>query len=96
MVKAVHLSAEQFTVDNNLMTPTFKLKRAPLQQHFQKEIDAMYEILRSGAGKVTALETEGKKAAPAPKAAAAAKAAPAPASPARVTRRAAAAAVARA
>lgn len=31
MVKAVHLDLEGFTVDNNLLTPSFKLKRPQLQ-----------------------------------------------------------------
>jgi len=47
LIKDVHLSAEQFTVDNGLLTPTFKLKRAPLLQHFHKQIDAMYDRLRA-------------------------------------------------
>ena len=41
-IKAVHLVPEQFSVDNGLMTPSFKLKRNQLQKHFQKEIDKMY------------------------------------------------------
>lgn len=39
------------------MTPTFKLRRAPLQQRFQAEIDAMYDVLRRTT-KVAALEVE--------------------------------------
>jgi long-chain acyl-CoA synthetase len=50
LVKAVHLDSVQFSVDNNLLTPTFKLKRAPLQQHYQKQIDNMYmQLKRNGA-----------------------------------------------
>ncbi|GBF97083.1 hypothetical protein Rsub_10094 [Raphidocelis subcapitata] len=55
VVKAVHLCAEQFTADNGLLTPTFKLKRAPLQQRFQGEIDSMYAALRA-ANKVGGLD----------------------------------------
>ena len=49
VVKAVHLAHEQFSVDNGLMTPTFKLKRAPLLEAFQSEIDAMYAAINAGA-----------------------------------------------
>jgi hypothetical protein len=47
VVKAVHVSGELFSVDNNLLTPTFKLKRAPLLKHFQAEVDAMYAALKN-------------------------------------------------
>ena len=56
-MKAVHLSGEQFTADNGLLTPTFKLKRAPLQQRFQAAIDDMYAVLRA-AHKVGGLEAD--------------------------------------
>ncbi|KAI8475864.1 MAG: hypothetical protein J3K34DRAFT_17054 [Monoraphidium minutum] len=55
LVKAVHVAGEQFTVDNGLMTPTFKLKRAPLQAAFQPQVDAMYARLR-GSERITALD----------------------------------------
>ncbi len=40
---AVVLTPEQFSTDNDLMTPSFKLKRPQLQKHFQKQLDATYE-----------------------------------------------------
>jgi len=43
VLKAVHLVAEPFTVENELVTPTFKLRRQNLLKVFQKEIDEMYE-----------------------------------------------------
>jgi len=43
--KKIHLSSEMFTVENNLLTPTFKSKRPQLQERYQKEIDEMYEDL---------------------------------------------------
>ncbi|DAZ94623.1 TPA: hypothetical protein N0F65_010562 [Lagenidium giganteum] len=51
MVKKMHLQAEAFTVEQDLVTPTFKLKRPQLQQHFQKQIYAMFgaaAVLESG------------------------------------------------
>jgi len=47
MIKAVHLDSEQFTVENDLMTPSMKLKRPQLQQRYQKELDAMYASLKT-------------------------------------------------
>lgn len=35
-------------VDNDLMTPSFKLKRPQLQKHYQKEIDQMYKDAKKG------------------------------------------------
>ncbi|CAM9816007.1 unnamed protein product [Chrysoparadoxa australica] len=40
--KAVHLSPELFSVDNDLLTPTFKLKRHQAKLKFKKEIDTLY------------------------------------------------------
>jgi hypothetical protein len=39
---AIRLTDETFTVDNDLLTPTFKLKRPQLLEKFKKEVDAMY------------------------------------------------------
>jgi hypothetical protein len=38
-----------FTVENDLITPTFKYKRPQLQRRFQVEIDAMYRTLRGNS-----------------------------------------------
>ena len=46
-IRAVHLDNEQFGVENDLMTPSMKLKRPQLQQKYQQEIDAMYASLKS-------------------------------------------------
>jgi len=40
--KNVYLTHEQFSVQNDLLTPTFKLKRHQAKVKFQEEIDAMY------------------------------------------------------
>ncbi|CAG8951479.1 hypothetical protein HYFRA_00007395 [Hymenoscyphus fraxineus] len=42
-VKAVHLEIEPFTIDNELLTPTLKLKRPQAAKKFRAEIDRMYE-----------------------------------------------------
>ena len=42
VVKNIHLSHVLFSVDNELLTPTFKLKRNVAQKMFAKEIAAMY------------------------------------------------------
>ena len=47
-VRAVFLEPEPFSVDNDLLTPTFKLKRPQLQKRYQDEIDAMYGLLNGG------------------------------------------------
>jgi len=47
-IKAVHLTAEPFSVDNDLMTPTFKLRRPNLIKYYKKEVDVMYEKIGEG------------------------------------------------
>ncbi|KAI9325243.1 hypothetical protein DFJ73DRAFT_767763 [Zopfochytrium polystomum] len=44
-VKSVYLDHEQFSVDNGLFTPTFKLKRHEAKKKYQAQIDAMYAKL---------------------------------------------------
>ena len=46
MVRAIRLETELFSVENDLMTPTFKLKRPQLQQKYQSEIDELYAKMK--------------------------------------------------
>ncbi|XP_028991187.1 long-chain-fatty-acid--CoA ligase 5 [Betta splendens] len=41
-VKELHLHPELFTIENGLLTPTLKAKRAELKALFQPQIDALY------------------------------------------------------
>ncbi|CAM4768493.1 unnamed protein product [Rotaria magnacalcarata] len=43
MAKDIYLFPEQFSVENNLLTPTMKTKRPELSKYFEKEIDEMYK-----------------------------------------------------
>ncbi len=49
MVRGLYIESPTalFSVENDLLTPTFKLKRAPLQKKYQAEIDAMYAALKA-------------------------------------------------
>lgn len=47
MIKGVVLEPAEFSVDNDCMTPSFKLKRPQLQKRYQKEIDAMYKKINA-------------------------------------------------
>jgi long-chain acyl-CoA synthetase len=40
--KSIHLSDNPFTVEDGLLTPTFKLKRQQARDKFEKEIERMY------------------------------------------------------
>ena len=40
--KAIFLESNLFSVENDLITPTFKLKRPQLRDYYQKQIDEMY------------------------------------------------------
>jgi long-chain acyl-CoA synthetase len=39
----IHISAELFSAENDLLTPTFKLKRNEAKLHFLKQIKEMYD-----------------------------------------------------
>lgn len=55
-VKEFTLSHELWTVENDLLTPTMKLKRNVVQKKFQKEIDAMYAKLATSSSERQALQ----------------------------------------
>lgn len=46
IVKAIKLSPEPFSIEDDLLTPTFKLKRPQLQKKFQADLDALYASLK--------------------------------------------------
>lgn len=48
-VKAVYVESELMSVENNLLTPTFKIKRYEAKQKYQKQIDALYAEIGSSA-----------------------------------------------
>ena len=41
-LRVIHLTSKPFTVENNLVTPTFKLKRNIASKAFEEEIKKMY------------------------------------------------------
>lgn len=47
VIRSVYINDTEFSVDNDLITPTFKFKRPQLKQHFVNEITEMYEKLNS-------------------------------------------------
>lgn len=42
-VRNVHLCVDPFTIENDLLTPTLKLKRPPAAKAFKEQIDALYQ-----------------------------------------------------
>ncbi|KAF7728420.1 Long chain acyl-CoA synthetase 7 peroxisomal [Apophysomyces ossiformis] len=47
-IRGIHLASEEFSIDNDLLTPTFKLKRETAKKYFAKEIEEMYATLSNG------------------------------------------------
>jgi len=45
-VAAIHLTPDLFSVENGMMTPTFKLKRPQAAQAFKEPIESMYAELK--------------------------------------------------
>ncbi|KAF9584160.1 hypothetical protein BGW38_007375 [Lunasporangiospora selenospora] len=50
--KAVYLETEAFTVENDKLTPTFKIKRHPVIQAYRKHLDALYHEINSSNSKL--------------------------------------------
>jgi len=44
MVKKIHLSLEPFSVADNTLTPTFKVRRRDVYQKYKREIDGLYAL----------------------------------------------------
>lgn len=47
-IRAIYLTDDEFTVDNDLLTPTFKLKRETAKKVYQSQIESMYATLSNG------------------------------------------------
>ena len=43
-VKRIHLSTNPFTVEENTLTPTFKLRRKDAYAKYKAELDALYAL----------------------------------------------------
>lgn len=46
MVRAVYLEPEAFSIENGLLTPTFKLKRPQLLSKYKSEVEGMYDAMK--------------------------------------------------
>ena len=48
-IKAFCLEKDSFTIENELLTPTFKLKRHQARLHYSKQIESLYKEIESGS-----------------------------------------------
>jgi long-chain acyl-CoA synthetase len=47
-IKGVHLETEEFSVEDDTLTPTFKLRRPQLLARYKAEVDRMYAAIKGG------------------------------------------------
>jgi long-chain acyl-CoA synthetase len=52
VVKSIHLSSEPFSVENDLLTPTFKLKRQQARDKYATEIQSLYDSLSAPSSRL--------------------------------------------
>ncbi|QDS78192.1 hypothetical protein FKW77_005607 [Venturia effusa] len=50
-IRALHLMLDPFMEENDLMTPTMKLKRPKVTKHYREHLDALYEEIDNAAKK---------------------------------------------
>jgi len=50
-IKAIHIASDPFTVENELLTPTLKLKRSDAAKAFRQHIDEMYKVITANQAK---------------------------------------------
>jgi long-chain acyl-CoA synthetase len=50
--RAIHMDDELFSVENNLLTPTFKLKRQQARDKYEAQIEAMYANMSAPKSKL--------------------------------------------
>jgi long-chain acyl-CoA synthetase len=44
MVKKIYLTLEPFSVEDNTLTPTLKVRRKDVYQKYKREIDGLYAL----------------------------------------------------
>jgi long-chain acyl-CoA synthetase len=44
MIKRIHLTMQPFTIENNALTPTFKIRRKDAYKLHKAELDALYAL----------------------------------------------------
>lgn len=49
IIQRAHFVPEEFSIEQDLLTPTFKLKRPQLLRHFTTQIASMYEDIEAGS-----------------------------------------------
>lgn len=57
-IRSVHLTTEPWTVQNNLLTPTFKIKRKALELRFGDQIASLYEDIAQRSDRPRSTSTD--------------------------------------
>ncbi|KAI9265933.1 hypothetical protein BY458DRAFT_457727 [Sporodiniella umbellata] len=50
--KSIHLESTPFTIENDLLTPTFKVKRAQAKKHYESRIAELYQNINAPKAKL--------------------------------------------